>query len=273
MMTITESPNSYLIDTRVGRVAVRVQGEGPLLFFLHGIGSSARSFRLQLPAFSDDYTCVVWDAPGYGSSELPPDTDMDTYADAAADVIQTLSDDERAHVCGVSWGSMIATRLALNTPEAIETLTLVGSSRGHGPGTGREQQMQSRLDVVLTDGLVTLWEQRLDKLFGDRPVPEAVQQEARSIATWDIREDGYVYALRSLLAIDHLEDMHRIAHPTLVVVGAADDVAAPEESIALNERLPQSELLIVDAVGHLVNQEAPERFNTALREHMERYSQ
>ena len=271
-MTVMTPTTSLLVDTRCGHVAVRTVGTGPMLFFLHGIGSSARSFRLQLEPFRDDFTCVVWDAPGYGSSTTPADSSIDTYAGAAADVITALSTDGQAHVVGVSWGSMIATRLALNTPETLKTLTLVASSRGHGPGSGREQQMQSRLDAVNSVGIAAFFATRLDTLFGDRPVPQTVQQEARSIATWDIRQDGYIKALESLLALDHLDDMHRIGTPTLVVVGSKDDVAAPDEAVALHERMHNSELLVVDGIGHLVNQEAPELFNDALRSHIATHS-
>lgn len=263
---------SRLIATRCGQVAVRTVGDGPMLFMLHGVGSSARSFRLQLEAFRHDFQVVVWDAPGYGSSETPTDSSIDTYAGAAADVIAALSRDGTAHVVGVSWGGMIATRLAINTPDVVNTLTLVASSRGHGPGTGREAQMQNRLDAVNGVGIAAFFATRLGGLFGTRPVPEAVQVEARSIATWDIREDGYIAALESMLALDHLPDMHRVAAPTLVVVGSEDDVAAPDEAKALDELIPDSELLLVDGIGHLVNQEAPELFNDALQAHIARHS-
>lgn len=263
---------SRLVATRSGQVAVRTVGEGPMLLMLHGVGSSARSFRLQLEAFRNDFQIVVWDAPGYGASETPEDSSIDTYAAAAADIIAALSADGSAHVVGVSWGSMIATRLAINTPEAVKTLTIVASSRGHGPGTGREAQMQTRLDAVNDVGIAAFFATRLATLFGTRPVPEAVQQEARSIATWDIREDGYIAALESMLALDHLPDMHRVHAPTLVVVGSEDDVAAPDEAEALHERIPDSELLVVDGIGHLVNQEAPELFNDALRDHIAKHS-
>lgn len=263
---------SVLVRTRCGEVAVRTVGTGPMLLLLHGVGSSARSFRLQLEAFRHDFHVVVWDAPGYGSSKTPADSSIDTYAGAAADVIAALSSNGRAHVVGVSWGSMIATRMAINTPEAIDTLTLVASSRGHGPGTGREAQMQTRLDAVNDVGIAAFFATRLPTLFGNRPVPEAVQIEARSIATWDIREDGYIAALESMLALDHLPDMHRVSAPTLVVVGSEDDVAAPEEATALDERIENSELLLVAGIGHLVNQEAPDVFNAALRDHIERFT-
>lgn len=263
---------SRLIATRAGQVAVRTVGEGPMLLMLHGVGSSARSFRLQLDAFRNNFQIVVWDAPGYGSSETPEDSSIDTYADAAADIIAELSNDGSAHVVGVSWGSMIATRLAISTPEAVKTLTLVASSRGHGLGTGREDQMQSRLDAVNKFGIAAFFATRIATLFGERPVPETVQQEARSIATWDIREDGYIAALESMLSLDHMPNMHRVTAPTLVVVGSEDDVAAPDEAAALHERMPNSELLVVDGIGHLVNQEAPELFNEALRAHIAKHS-
>ena len=46
-----------------------MQGAGPLLIFLHGIGGNRTNWRAQLPEFAAHFTAVAWDARGYGASD------------------------------------------------------------------------------------------------------------------------------------------------------------------------------------------------------------
>ncbi|MEU0066529.1 alpha/beta hydrolase, partial [Streptomyces albidoflavus] len=100
--------------------------EGPLVLCLHGIGSSSASFAAQLAGLSPVARVVAWDAPGYGRS-ADPDTapGLDGYADAAAGLIRARGGS--AHVIGVSWGGVIALRLALRHPDLVASLVVADS--------------------------------------------------------------------------------------------------------------------------------------------------
>jgi len=57
--------------------------------------------------------------------------------------------------------------------------------------------------------------------------------------------------------------------PTLLVVGAEDQITPPSCLEAAEQIIPRSSLLIVPAAGHLVPLEAPEIFNRAVLEFLE----
>ena len=52
----------------VGDIAVQVEGSGPVLLFMHGIGGNSRNWSPQIEYFSDGYTAAAWDARGYGET-------------------------------------------------------------------------------------------------------------------------------------------------------------------------------------------------------------
>jgi pimeloyl-ACP methyl ester carboxylesterase len=63
--------------------------------------------------------------------------------------------------------------------------------------------------------------------------------------------------------------MRHVRVPTLLVVGAEDQITPPECLEVAEDIMPNARLLIVPAAGHLVPLEAPEIFNRALLEFLE----
>jgi pimeloyl-ACP methyl ester carboxylesterase len=59
--------------------------------------------------------------------------------------------------------------------------------------------------------------------------------------------------------------LSRIAHlPTLLIWGSKDRAVFPESAAHLRRRFAHAELLMMEGVGHLPYEEAPEEFNQAL---------
>ena len=111
-------------------IAVDVQGRGPLLLFLHGIGGNRGNWRGQLPAFAGAFTAAAWDARGYGASddyEGPLD-----FAEFSADLLRVIDHfgAERAHLCGLSMGGRIAMDFHDRHPERVASLTLCDTQPG-----------------------------------------------------------------------------------------------------------------------------------------------
>src|SRR5689334_22806733 len=111
-------------------LALDVQGDGPLLLFLHGIGGNRTNWRAQLPAFAPHFKAVAWDARGYGASD-----DYEgplAFDDFIADLLRVIDwfGVKRAHLAGLSMGGRIAMRFALLHPDRVATLTLIDTHEG-----------------------------------------------------------------------------------------------------------------------------------------------
>lgn len=251
-------------ECRVAGVAARIDGCGAPVLLMHGIGGCAASFAQQQGKL-DGFTTIAWDAPGYGASaDLPVDPSAEPaerYARAALDLLRGLGH-SRAHVVGVSWGGVIATRLALRYPGMVRSLTLVDSSRGSGrTATGRSGMLR-RVEELAEQGADAFARSRGPNLLApDAPVA-VVDRVVATMAR--VRLTGYQGAAEMMAATDHSAELGRITVPTLVLVGEHDRVTGVPESEALAEGIPSARFAIVPGGGHAVHQENPSVFNAEL---------
>ena len=117
------SPDLYVPGSP--RLAANVQGSGPLVLFIHGIGGNRTNWQAQLPDFADAYTAAALDVRGYGDSD-----DWNgplVYEDLGHDLARVLNHFQarQAHIVGLSMGGRIAMQFAKLYPERVLSLTLV----------------------------------------------------------------------------------------------------------------------------------------------------
>ncbi|RZK93961.1 MAG: alpha/beta fold hydrolase [Rhodococcus sp. (in: high G+C Gram-positive bacteria)] len=235
-------------------------GSGPALLMLHGIGGSADSFAPQFDELAGSLRLIAWDAPGYGRSEDPGRPfDLDDYADAAADVIRDRCGDAGAHVLGMSWGGVIATRLAMRHPGLVRSLLLGSSTVGSGADDDAADRMRARAATLEKDGTEAFAAERAPRLLSTSAGDEVVAK-ATAIMASSIRLPGYGYAAESMAATDHTADLPKIDIPTLVLSGDEDGVTGVPASQVLAGGIPGAVFVTIRGAGHLANQERPEAF-------------
>ena len=108
------------------------KGSGePVLLFIHGFGGDLDNWLFNLDAFPDA-TVVALDLPGHGQSEIRlTGSTLPALAEVVA-AFMTALQLPAAHLIGHSLGGAIAARLALDAPQRVRSLTLIGSA-GFGP--------------------------------------------------------------------------------------------------------------------------------------------
>ncbi|WP_069884446.1 alpha/beta fold hydrolase [Streptomyces luteocolor] len=239
---------------------------GPLLVCLHGIGSSSAAFAPQLAGLAAHARVVAWDAPGYGKSPDPEGPlDLDGFADAAADLIRSYG--PSAHVLGVSWGGVIALRLAVRHPDLVDSLIVADSSAGSGTDPEKAAGMRRRAAELAELGPRAFAERRGPRLLSP-DAPDALVERAVAAMAAAVRLPGYAYAAESMAAADLLGELPAITAPVLVVCGDQDRVTGVEASQAVAGALHKTAYVIVKDAGHLANQEQPERFNAWVLSHL-----
>ncbi|MFF3504425.1 alpha/beta fold hydrolase [Streptomyces sp. NPDC003247] len=239
---------------------------GPLLLCLHGIGSSSASFAPQLATLAGGFRVAAWDAPGYGRSPDPDGPlDLDGFADAAAEVIRARGG--RAHVLGVSWGGVVALRLALRHPELVASLIVADSSPGSGTAPEKAAAMRARVPELERLGPRAFAERRGPRLVSPDAPADLVRRVVDTMAD-AVRLPGYAYAAESMAGADLRGDLARITAPALVLCGDKDQVTGPEAAQALAGGLHKTAYVIVKDAGHLAHQEQPERFDAWVLAHL-----
>ena len=119
-----------LLDVGDVSIRTRTAGNGPPLLLLHGYPESSYMWRHVAPELARDFSVVVTDLRGYGSSSAPPDdAEHQTYSKRAmaADqlaVMEALGHDTFA-VAGHDRGGRVAHRLALDHPTRVTRVAVL----------------------------------------------------------------------------------------------------------------------------------------------------
>ena len=101
-----------------------VHGEGPAVVLVHAGIADSRMWEPQLDSFSESHTVVRVDLPGFGHSEI--ETNPVSYRGAIAEALDGAGV-AQATVVGTSLGGRAALEFALDAPERVSALVLVGS--------------------------------------------------------------------------------------------------------------------------------------------------
>ncbi|MFD6514540.1 alpha/beta fold hydrolase [Rhodococcus sp. NPDC060176] len=256
-------------------------GQGPVVVLLHGGGpgaSGVSNYSRNIDALASSYRVIIPDLPGYGRSSKGIDqTDPFGYL---ADAIRGLLDElgiDKAHFVGNSYGGACALRLALDTPNRVDRMVLMGPG---GVGTTRglpTPGLNSLLSYYGGDGptrdkLETFIRQFL--VFDGAGVPNAVIDERfrasidpEVVADPPLRRPSGREALKTLWRMDFTRDkrLASLTTPTLVVWGKADKVNKPSGGPMLAKTMPNCDLLQVANAGHWVQWERANFFNAITR--------
>jgi 3-oxoadipate enol-lactonase len=248
------------------RIAARTGGHGPAVLLLHGVGTASASFWSQFDALSCAFQLIAWDALGYGGSGDPPiPVRLDDYADAAAALLDVHGRHD-AHVVGVSWGGVVATRLTLRHPERVRTLALVASTCGRENNEAFHEQFVERIASLRRDGVRTWAQARVDRQVSPEAPPE-LRRRIVETAVESVRLAGFAAAIHTMAGTDHRARLGAVRAPTILLCGDRDLITGPVESRVLADGISGAELVLVPGGGHLLNQDKPAAVNAALRRH------
>ncbi len=202
----------------------------PAVIFLPGFGQLPTDWQDQVTQLPDGWRCFVpW------LSGIKPTDRSGFELDRAVGGVVTLMETHgiaRAHVCGLSVGSVVALRLAARYPDLVDRLVLAS-----GQVTPRKSLMKLQLAVM-------------------RRTPEA------KFLAQGMTKDRAIEAFAALAALDLRADLPRIQAPTLVLTGRRDqpNLAAAQ---ALTAGIRGARLEVIDGT-HALNTSAPEEFNRAV---------
>lgn len=252
------------------QLAARTKGRGPAVLLFHGVGTASASFWAQFDGLGDAFELIAWDAFGYGASNDPPaDVRLDDYAEAAAALLDAYGRED-AHVVGVSWGGVVATRLALRHPDRVRTLALVSSTYGRKNNEAVRAGFGQRIAALERDGVRAWTRARVDRLVSPEASPE-LRDRIVETAVASVRLPGFAAATRTLADTDHRPHLGAVRAPTVVLCGDRDHITGPAESRVLADGISGARFLLVPGGGHVLNQDRPDAVNAELRRHWHEY--
>ena len=246
------------ISTSVGTIGIAATANGPgtPILFLHGVGSTKEVWRPQLEHFTGRRRAVAIDYPGYGESELREAATRDDFARAALAALDA-TDIERAHVCGLSLGGVVAIAIHALAPERCASLILADTFAVHPDGRAIYDR-----SVGGSADMRAFAQARVDALIAP-PADQALRSEVIETMA-GIDPEAYRIAAGAVWLADQRDRAQDIGVPTLIVCGEDDKPTPPELSRELHRLIPHSRLEMIAKAGHLTNIEQPAEFNRLL---------
>jgi 3-oxoadipate enol-lactonase len=231
------------------------EGAATPIVFLHGVGSDKSAWRPQLEHFGRERRAVAFDFPGYGESDPAPEgTTRDDYASAIVSGMHELGID-RAHVCGLSLGGVVAMAMDHADPARCASLILADTFAVHPDGRGIYER-----SLAASADLRVLAESRVDVLLAQPADPVVRAEVVETMARID--PAAYRIGAEAVWLADQRERAHDIRVPTLVLCGTEDRVTPVALSRELTHIIPGSRYEPIEHAGHLTNLERPEEFDT-----------
>lgn len=254
-------------------MAVHTAGAGLPLLLLHAFPLDHEMWARQAP-LAESLRVIAPDLRGFGSSEGTGPESIAQLADDAVSLLDALHVAGPAVVCGVSMGGYVAQHVAARHPSRVAALVLVDTKLEADTAEARAGRVDLAGKVgrlgqsILADAMLPrlLAAPRSDADEATLARHAENQALLRSLITRQ-----RVPTIQAALAAlgdrpDMTEAMRHVGVPTLLVVGAEDQITPPACLEAAEAIIPNAKLLIVPAAGHLVPLEAPDVFNRAVAE-------
>jgi pimeloyl-ACP methyl ester carboxylesterase len=265
--------SDYSRFTHVDGVPVHYQEAGrsdaPPIILIHGFAASNLVWsKVLLDLANEGFRVIAPDLLGYGYSGKPRHLDytIGSQADMMFGLLRQLGID-RAMLVGSSYGGAIASTIALDHPEAVEKLVLVGTVSNNRPTryllmrlfgspiigdvlsplvVGSRRLLRLRMKRVYDRHQWQLDERRVDARHLPLRTRGAHRAIIRTVRRWDAERVS--------------REAHSITRPTLLIWGDTDREVPLADGERLQQEIPNSRLIVFRDCGHLPQEEYPQQF-------------
>ncbi len=246
-------------------------GSGKPLVFIHGSGpgvSAWANWRLTLPFFAENgFEVFAPDVVGFGYTERPENFEYN-HQSRVKHIVDFIKhfDLKEVNIVGNSMGGALALAVALEIPERIKKLVIMGSVGVKFP---------------ITEGLEFIWgykpsiENMRKVIWYLSSNPELVGEDLVRLRYEASIQPGFQETYEKMFYPPyqkHLDEMDvedrlsEIKIPTLVIHGKLDKVIPYQISIRIFEKLPNAHLHIFGDCGHWTQIEKKDEFNELVKD-------
>jgi pimeloyl-ACP methyl ester carboxylesterase len=251
-------------------VDYEMQGEGPPLYMVHGIGSRKVTWNALITGLADRFTCVSYDLRGHGASPVPPTPyTLDDLVDDLEALRKKLGHD-RINIIGHSLGGMIGPAYARAYPDRTITVGLLSTA------AGRTEEDRAKLENVgnamQEKGIGPVLDTFLERWYTDefiRQRPNAIKARRKQVVETPV--DVFMSVFWIYARTEMAPWLHQIECPCLVLTGELDGGCNPRLNQFMADQIPDSELIILKNLKHSILIEGPDQVLPPLRDFLLRH--
>jgi pimeloyl-ACP methyl ester carboxylesterase len=220
--------------------------------------------------FARRYRCIAYNARGYPPSEVPQAVASYSQDRARDDIVAVLDglSIERAHVIGISMGSLATLHFGLHYPDRARSLVLGGC--GYGALHSEQEQFRSEsagfAQRIESEGMANVAAE-----YGSGPTRVQFEnKDPRGFAEFVamLAQHSSLGSANTLRGVqmnrpsiyDLEESLAALKVPTLIMAGDEDEPCL-DASLYLKRTIPSSGFTLLAKTGHALNLEEPDLFN------------
>jgi 3-oxoadipate enol-lactonase/4-carboxymuconolactone decarboxylase len=246
------------------RIHWREQGPhgAPWIVLLHSIGTDMSLYDDVVPLLERHFRLLRVDIRGHGESGAP---EGDYSLDLLVRDMVTAMDGagaERAVICGISLGGMIAMQFALSHPERVAGLVLACTSAAMSPALWPE-----RIATVRSAGVAAIADGWVERHFSPGFAKANAELAETVLAGFkQMHSAGYIGAAAAIRDMAVLDRHGSVTAPTLVIAGK-QDIATPfaGHGDRIAAAIPHATVVTLPT-AHLACAEQPELFSRCVAE-------
>ena len=243
------------VEVGGAKIQMLKSGSGSAVLSLHSIEGNL-GWLPYLDALSQSACVYAPTHPGYGVSERPDR--LETISDLARFYLWTLQKlgIEKAHLIGGFMGGWIAAEMAVMCPQALDSLTLIGTA-----GVRPEQGEIADIFLLGEERTTSLAIEDASLLTAAAFEDDSLKLRGREMTTrlcWKpyMRDPSLLWLLA------------RVEVPTLIIWGEHDRIVPISAGERIAEAMPNARLEVIAGAGHLPHIEKPAEVVPLLRGHM-----
>jgi len=253
-----------------GGTAYAVNGDGPDIVLIHGLGLNLNMWQWQLDALAAHYRVIRYDLLGHGNSQrLARDYLMDDMVGQLAGLVDALAVEKFA-LFGFSLGGLIAQAFVLEHPDQVAALGVLNTAHNRSDEQRDAIMLRVRQSAELGPGATV--DDAMDRWFSEAFAasrPDVLQRVRGWVLAND--RDEYPRLYRLLANGDRgLESaISGISCPALVMTGEQDFGNSPDMAARMATLMPRGKALILPGLRHMALAEKPDVVNAALLQFLE----
>jgi 3-oxoadipate enol-lactonase len=270
---MAQSKNAGFVEINGAPLYYEVAGEGFPLVLIHAGVADSRMWDEQVAAFAPQYRVVRYDWRGAGRSAIP--AVPFAQHEELRELFQHLGI-ARAHVVGLSYGSLIALDFTLAHPEMVEKLVLAAPGVSGSQPSAEQMQYNEAEEAALEAGELDGATEITLRTWVDGPgrgpgeVNPAVRERVRAMQRQAYEIPIPEGAEELDLEPPAIGRLSEVKAPTLIIVGDYDLQPKVEQARSMAEEIAGAQLVVFPGVAHMVNMEKPEEFNRAVLDFLNR---
>ncbi len=266
--------NESYVELNKIKISYEIHGEGYPLILLHGFAMYKEFWKWNVKELSKEFRVITLDIRGCGETDHPAELySMEELADDIRALLDYLNLD-KTHLGGHSFGGMIAQYFALNYPNRLNKLILMSTFANLPMSkSGLEMYKRSQLsfyEAKVKDPSKAFWD-KMKQRFSRNFFKEMNQNPSKlfhnMFSTNDLMELEETKGtskpqdiLNQINAITHhntIIRLNEIKNETLILAAAKDRLVSKIASELLDEKIPNSNLVVFNSSHFFMLEEAP----------------